>query len=213
MSTVPVNARRAWWLKQLHEWHWISSAICLLGLLLFSVTGITLNHSEQLDSAPRIRETLATVPVALLQQLVELGAEAEAAQSTPAVPARLRDWAQETFGVDVSRANVEWSDREVYLSMQRPGGDGWISISLRNGGAKYQLTDRGWIAWMNDLHKGRYTGQAWAWFIDFVAGACLLFAITGLAIMTLHAGRRPATWPLVGIGVLVPLLIALLWLH
>lgn len=213
MSTAPVNSRRAYWLKTLHEWHWISSAICLLGLLLFSITGITLNHSEQLDSAPRIHETTAEVPAPLLQQLAALGAEAEEQQSTPAMPAPLRDWAQRTFGVDVSRANSEWSSREVYLSMQRPGGDGWISISLRNGSAKYQLTDRGWIAYLNDLHKGRYTGQAWAWFMDFVGGACLLFAVTGLAIMTLHAGRRPATWPLVGIGLLVPLLIALLWIH
>ena len=30
---------RAGWLKTLHLWHWISSALCLLGMLLFSVTG------------------------------------------------------------------------------------------------------------------------------------------------------------------------------
>lgn len=212
MSPLPTGSR-AYWLKTLHEWHWISSAICLLGLLLFSFTGITLNHTEQLDSAPRISEANATVPAPLLQQLATLGSQAEAAQSTPALPPSLRDWAQSAFAVDVSRANAEWSAREVYLSMQRPGGDGWISVNLRNGSAKYQRTDRGWIAYLNDLHKGRYTGQAWAWFMDFVGGACLVFAATGLAIMTLHAGRRPATWPLVGAGILVPLLIALLWIH
>ena len=33
------SRRRAYWLKTLHQWHWISSAICLLGMLLFAVTG------------------------------------------------------------------------------------------------------------------------------------------------------------------------------
>ena len=30
------------WLKQMRQWHWISAAICLIGMLLFAVTGITL---------------------------------------------------------------------------------------------------------------------------------------------------------------------------
>ena len=36
---------RAWWLKQLYQWHWISSAISLIGLILFAITGFTLNHA------------------------------------------------------------------------------------------------------------------------------------------------------------------------
>ena len=34
---------KAFWLKQLHTWHWVSSAISLLGLLLFAFTGGELN--------------------------------------------------------------------------------------------------------------------------------------------------------------------------
>jgi hypothetical protein len=32
--------RRAFWLKHLHQWHWVSSAACLVGMLLFAITGI-----------------------------------------------------------------------------------------------------------------------------------------------------------------------------
>ena len=213
MTTAPGNTRRAYWLKTLHEWHWISAAICLLGILLFSVTGLTLNHSEQIDSKPLIHEQQATLPAALLQQLTELATAAEEDQSTPAAPAQLQSWSLDTFGADISGANSEWSSREIYLSMQRPGGDSWISINLRNGSAKYQLTNRGWIAYLNDLHKGRYTGAAWGWFIDFVAAACVVFSVTGLFILKLHAVNRPATWPLVGFGILLPLLIVLLFIH
>jgi hypothetical protein len=213
MNTPHTGSRRAYWLKTLHKWHWISSGICLLGVLLFSVTGITLNHSSQLDATPVIRETLATAPAPLVSRLAELAAAAEAQQATPSLPAELQSWALDTFGADVGRAESQWSAREVYLSMQRPGGDSWVSINLRNGSAKYQVTDRGWIAYLNDLHKGRYTGQAWAWFIDFVAAACLVFAITGLFILKMHAVNRPATWPLVGFGILLPVLVALLFIH
>ena len=46
------NASRAVWLKQLHQWHWISSALCLLGMFLFAITGITPNHASQIESKP-----------------------------------------------------------------------------------------------------------------------------------------------------------------
>lgn len=36
-------ATRSFWPKQLHQWHWISAALGLTGLLLFAVSGVTLN--------------------------------------------------------------------------------------------------------------------------------------------------------------------------
>src|SRR5690606_16470761 len=47
---------RAFWLRQLHQWHWISSAICLVGMLLFAVTGVTLNHAAEIEARPRVSE-------------------------------------------------------------------------------------------------------------------------------------------------------------
>ena len=49
-ATRPDNRRRAYWLKTLHEWHWVSSAICLVGMILFSITGFTLNHAGQIEA-------------------------------------------------------------------------------------------------------------------------------------------------------------------
>ncbi|HSC81351.1 MAG TPA: PepSY-associated TM helix domain-containing protein, partial [Chitinolyticbacter sp.] len=74
-------------------------------------------------------------------------------------------------------------------------------------------TDRGWVAYFNDLHKGRSAGAAWAWFIDAFAVTALIFCITGLFLLHLHAGNRPLTWPLVGAGLVVPLLLALAFIH
>ncbi|HBC17414.1 MAG TPA: hypothetical protein DC022_01350, partial [Alcanivorax sp.] len=61
--------RKAFWLKQLHQWHWITSALCLISLLLFSITGITLNHASAISADPTIREEEASLPAPLLEAL------------------------------------------------------------------------------------------------------------------------------------------------
>ncbi|MGD9842100.1 MAG: PepSY-associated TM helix domain-containing protein [Steroidobacteraceae bacterium] len=213
MSDTPNKSRRSYWLKTLHQWHWISSAIALIGLLLFSITGVTLNHAAHLDVEPRIVTQKVQLPVDLQSKIWALGMKFEADQTLPALPIPLQDWLNETLSIDISDSTIEWSGHELYLSMPRPGGDAWLSIILEDGSIEYQNTDRGWLAYFNDLHKGRHTGPAWGWFIDIVAGACLLFSITGLFILKMHAKNRPSTWPLVGLGLLVPMLIAILFIH
>ena len=47
---------RAFWLRQMRQWHWISAAVCLIGMLLFAVTGITLNHSGTIEARPVVSE-------------------------------------------------------------------------------------------------------------------------------------------------------------
>lgn len=211
MSGTPNSPRRAYWLKTMHQWHWISSAVCLLGILLFSVTGITLNHAEQIDTKARITNRTTILPLPLqteLRQAAEKIGEAEAP-----LPAVIRNWLADSWSLRVTDDPAEWSLNEVYLGQPRPGGDAWVRIGLSDGEVEYELTDRGWISWLNDLHKGRHTGKVWYWFIDILAVACLFFAITGLVILQLHAKNRPSTWPIVALGLLIPTLIALLFIH
>lgn len=199
--------RRAYWLKTLHRWHWISAALSLVALVLFSVTGITLNHAAQIESQPRVANLKETLPKSLLRSL-----QGERAADAP-LPGNVNDWLADALDVRADGRKGEWSDGEVYVSLPRPGGDAWISIDRESGAIEYERTDRGWIAWLNDLHKGRNTGTAWRWFIDLFAAACLLFALTGLWLLQLHARQRGKTWPLVALGLLLPLLIVVLFMH
>ena len=48
---------RAFWLKQLHTWHWVSAAISLAAMFLFSVTGITLNHAASIGAEPVVTKS------------------------------------------------------------------------------------------------------------------------------------------------------------
>jgi hypothetical protein len=210
----PPSSQRAWWLKTLHEWHWVSSAVCLVGMLLFAVTGFTLNHAGQIEAKPRVVSRQVALPAPLLQALQQAaGRQKDAPQAGAALPPAVQDWVRAQLGADTRGRAVEWSDDEASVSMPRPGGDAWLRIGLQDGQAEYETTDRGWISYLNDLHKGRNAGAAWSWFIDIFAAACLVFCITGLLILQMHAGRRPMTWPMVGLGLLLPALLALLLVH
>jgi len=204
------NASRAFWLKNLHRWHWISSALCLLGMLMFSLTGITLNHASQIEAKPAVTKLQASLPAPLRTRLAAL-AELHADKRAP-LPPVLADWANSAFPVDVRGLDAEWSVDDAYVALPRPGGDAWLRIGV-DGKAEFEKTDRGTISWLNDLHKGRNTGATWSWFIDIFAVACLVFAVTGFFIMKLHAANRPSTWPVIGFGILVPVLLALLFTH
>lgn len=205
------NASRAVWLKQLHQWHWISSAMCLLCIFLFSVTGITLNHASQIEAKPTITRKQAQLPVPLTAQLRSYAEQHDGAKEP--LPAPVAQWLAATFKVQPAGRIAEWSTDEVYLPMPKAGGDAWLRIGLEDGATEFENTDRGWISWLNDVHKGRNTGPAWNWFIDIFAVLCLVFCITGLLILKFHAANRPFTWPMVGLGVLIPVVIALLFIH
>lgn len=194
------------WLGTLRQWHWISSALCLVGMLLFAVTGITLNHAAQIEAKPVVVERQAELPEALQADL-------HAQPPTSGLPEALRQWIEGELSLDLSDRDAEWSDGELYIPLPRPGGDAWLSLDLASGELLYESTDRGWVSYLNDLHKGRNTGAAWSWFIDIFAVACVVFSLTGLLLLQRHAAGRPTTWPLVGAGLVIPVLLALLFIH
>ena len=200
--------KRAAFLRQVLRWHWSSAAICLIGMMLFAVTGITLNHAGAIGATPKVTERTAEAPADLLPLLQ--AAEAEGGPT----PEAGRVWLRKELKVAVpADAAPEWSPGELYLALPRPGGDAWRSLDTATGEAIYERTDRGAIAYLNDLHKGRNTGAAWMWFIDIFAVGCVVFCITGLLLLQLHAHARKSTWPLVGRGLIIPLLLALLFIH
>lgn len=203
----PKRKWRNWWLKQLHTWHWVSAAISLVGMMLFAITGITLNHAASISASPKVVSREGALPSALLPALA-----GPAAKDAP-VPEGVARAVKGAVGLDPAGRAAEWSDGEVYVALPRPGGDGWVSIDRTSGKITAEVTDRGWVSYLNDLHKGRNSGTAWFWFIDVFAVACILFTITGLLLLQMHAKHRPSTWPLVAAGLALPVLIAVLFIH
>ncbi len=198
---------RTWYLKQLHTWHWVSAGVSLVGMMLFAITGITLNHAATIGADPKVTQGTATLAKPLLAQLG--GQHAAAAP----LPDAVADAVQSSLKLDPHGKPAEWSDDEVYVALPGPGRDAWVSIDRASGEMSSELTNRGWISYLNDLHKGRNTGSAWFWFIDIFAVACVIFTISGLLLLQLHAKHRRSTWPIVGLGLAIPVIIAIFFIH
>ena len=190
-----------------HLWHWISAAVCFAALTLFTITGITLNHASAIGAQPRVDSGTGQLPDHLQAQL---RTQADAAEPDAA---EFIEWAEGAFHLSLRGATAEWQDEELYLSAPGPGRDAWMSIDRASGAVKYESTDRGWVAYFNDLHKGRNTGIAWTIFIDIVAIAVLFFSLTGLVLLWLQAGQRASTWPLLGGGVAIVAVLMVLFAH
>jgi hypothetical protein len=192
--------------RTMHSWHWISAALCLAGLLLFCITGITLNHADAIGAGPQVIKKQLSLPDALRPAL-------SAGREGDALPAPLADWIEDEFDIDTEGAGVEWSADELYVSAPGPGRDAWVMLDRASSTAAGEVTDRGWVAYFNDLHKGRNTGLVWKIFIDLVAGACVFFALTGLVLLWIQARQRTSTWPLVSLGVALLVVLMVLFAH
>jgi hypothetical protein len=208
MQTSINQQKRAFWLRQLYLWHWVSSAACLVSMLLFAVTGITLNNAGHIESEPVVSMQTINLPSAVLKSL-----HVEPGSIKAPLPIPVAAWVAKNLDVDVADKPAEWSDGEIYVSLPRPGGDAWLTIDTESGELSYELTRRGWISYLNDLHKGRHTGTAWSWFLDVFSVAVLIFSLSGLCLLYMHSANRPSTWPLVGFGMVLPLVLAILFIH
>lgn len=196
--------------KQFYLWHWVSSAICLAAMLLFTVTGITLNHAADIPAKPITTE----VQHQLTQLYLELiRPNPDESDSKKPLPTPLAAHLDSVFHTKLRGKVAEWSEDEIYISLPRPGGDAWMTIDRNSGEVVYEHTTRGAISYLNDLHKGRHTGPVWSWFIDIFSVAAVIFSLTGLGLLWVHARRRPSTWPLVLAGILLPVILIIFFIH
>jgi hypothetical protein len=192
---------RQFWLRQLHSWHWISAALSMIGMLFFAITGITLNHAGAIHATPRVVDHSGKLPASMLRQL------ANPARADAPLPADVAASVKQQVGIDVTGHAAEWASDTITVNLPRPGGDGWVTVDPSNGAIASEVTDRGWLSLANDLHKGRNSGGGWGWFIDVFAVACIIFTLSGLLLLQLHSKHRPSTWPIVGLGLLIPILL------
>ena len=166
-------------------------------MLLFSVTGFTLNHSNWFETTPVSSDRD-------MELSAELSAALAAVESDTALAPELAARLAKEAGVSIpsgALALVEFE--EMILDLGGPGVDATLTIDLVTGEAFYERIDNGVVAKLNDLHKGRDTGLAWG----------LMFCVSGLGLLVINAKARASTWPLTTLGLLVPLIAYVLFVH
>lgn len=106
----------------MRQWHWISTAVRLIGMLLFAFTGITLNHASQIEPKPTVSVATARVPQDLLT-----GLRATARQGKQPLPQAAQAWLVH------GRASIRWRLRSDHRRAGRSVGI-WAARTARGAG-------------------------------------------------------------------------------
>lgn len=177
--TAKASGSKRW--AGLARWlHLYLSVVSFVLVLFFAVTGLTLNHADWFDEATRTTEVKGR-----LNRAWVAGTDTNAVNKLAVV-----EYLRSTHQLKGSVSEFRMDGRQVSLSFHGPGYSADAFVDRSEG--TYQLTETrmGLVAVLNDLHKGRDTGQGWAWVIDVAAVFMTLVSLTGLALLLVLKKRR-----------------------
>ena len=177
------------WSRWLHIY---LSMFSFVIVLFFSVTGLTLNH---LDWFPE-KEVLNELDGRLNPAWVN------ATDTAKVKKLEIIEFLRASHQVKGQLNDFRIDESECSISFQGPGYTADVFVDRTKG--SYHLSERslGVIAWANDLHKGRDTGQGWKWVIDFSAIFMTVISLTGLILLLFIKKKRAngLLWLVLGIG-------------
>lgn len=177
---------------------YISTALFSL-LILFSFTGITLNHPQWLSATDSQDSKTLALPASLTI--------AWAQNQDIQLDALLSHVEKQTGLVKVRTIEQDEESGELSLDYPLPAGYAFVSVFLDENKMEVEYETGNTWALINDLHKGRHSGQIWSWLIDVSAVLMIVFAFTGLIILLQQARHRIAGLWFMCAGTLLPILI------
>lgn len=175
-------ARR--WLAKWSRWlHIYLSMFAFATILFFSVTGLTLNHPEWFFQESIVQLTGA-MPVEWLQV------------DAPAPD----NWDQYDYSHRIDKLKVAEHlramhqlrgqvtdflafEEECELTFEGPGYAATARVSRGDGRYTVDVASNDVVTVLNDLHKGRHSGEAWSWVIDISAVLGALVSLTGFVLI------------------------------
>jgi len=142
-------------------------------LLFFAVTGITLNHQSAFNGEPKAARFTGSLNLAWLNP--PAGHEVARLEIVEAL--------RNAHGIKAAVKDFRVEENEVSVTFKGPGYAADAFVDRKKG--TYDLTESrlGLVAIVNDLHKGRDTGSAWADVIDISAALMVLVSVTGLTLI------------------------------
>lgn len=195
VDTAVLKRRTHNWARWLHVY---ASMVCLVVVLFFSVTGLTLNHpSWTFGDDPTTETHYGTFPFEILDDGdVDFLA--------------ISEYVRSEFDVGGTVTNHDIVGSDGAITYRNPGYAADLFFDTSTDTFELSIEQAGAVAVMNDLHKGRDTAPFWRWVIDISAVALVLISLTGLCMQFFLRKRRTSALSLaVGGGVL---LVVLMWL-
>ena len=170
-------------------------------LLFFAVTGLTLNHQSWFNGEPQARRFTGTLDLALVNP--PTGGDVGRREIVEAL--------RKAHGIKASLKDIRVEDTEISVTFKGPGYAADALIDRKKG--TYDVTESrlGLVAIINDLHKGRDTGDVWADVIDISAGLMVLVSLTGLILIFFLQKRLKTGLIAVAIGTAACIAVYTIW--
>ena len=155
-------------------------------VLLFAITGLTLNHQDfGLSNA-----TTSTSEITLPADLVEN-------PSSESIARHLR----EAVGVRSPVKDYHEDPDQIQITFAAPGRRTLVTIDRPSRKATIDSENRGLLGRLDDLHKGFDSGRPWFWIIDITAILLTVSSLTGMVTLLSLKHRRRSGFIVGGLGV------------
>ncbi len=205
--------RRTTWKQSSVKWirwlHIYGSMFSCAVVLFFSVTGITLNHPSWFGGdAARVRE----VKGQLRMEWIGNSSETENIRDSLSGVSRLEivEHLRSEAGARGKLKDFTLDESQCIVAFRAPGYTADAFIDRTTGQFDLVESSMGWIAIMNDLHKGRDSGEAWSWLIDISAVLLVFVSATGLLLLLYINRHRIAGLATAVLGIVLTIAIYLL---
>lgn len=201
----PHRRKTSAWKRQtaiVGRWLHIYLSMVSFGILLFfAVTGITLNHQDWFSGQVRTTQYRGQTQLKWVKT----------ADAKDVAKLEIAEYLRRTHNIRSALSDFRIDDSQCTVSFKGPGYSADAFIERETG--RYELTEtrQGFVAVVNDLHKGRDSGAAWAVIIDVSAALMVLVSLTGLVLIFFLQKRRLSGLIAIGIGAVICCLVYLIW--
>ncbi len=169
-------------------------------LFFFAVTGLTLNHTDWFSAQQHTAQLKGNVETKWVKA-------ADSEVNKLAVVEHLRN----THGIKGALSDFRLDEAQASVSFKGLGYTADAFINRATGGYDLSETRNGFVAVLNDLHKGRDSGRVWSWLIDVSAVLMTLVSLTGMLLIWFVKRRRFSGLVLAGAGAVVCYLFYVVW--
>jgi hypothetical protein len=189
-------------LPRLIRWlHTYLSMVSFALVFFFAATGLTLNHADKFGSEVRTRQAKGT----LNPQWVK------GPDTSHVAKLEIVEYLRNTHRITAAVSDFRIDDAQVSVSFKGPGFAADVFIDRETGHYDIAETSAGFIGLINDLHKGRDTGDAWRVFIDISAVLLVLISLTGILLLLYLRRRRLPGLVVAALGTVLGWLIYIIW--
>jgi hypothetical protein len=174
---MKLKTKIASWSRWLHIY---ISMFSFVLVLFFSITGITLNHLDWFPEKSVVHDYSGKMPLQWVNQ-----------QDTAQIKKlEIVEYLRKNFPVKGLVNDFRIDDAELSISFQGPGYTADAYIDRTTGNLQLSTNELGFVAMMNDLHKGRDTTSSWRWLIDASAYFLIFISLSGIILLLYLKKRR-----------------------